>query len=180
MTSRGTRETPRQEADRTKKEQGRQGAARLNQQFRDAASKATENNPSPPKRSRRRTDGETQGGFRLSATQLFRRSETDTRRDTGSRIIGEFWSRATGHQTRNQASETRGREEASSGGELINWYLSLGYKIDVIRAMFPGLFTSSPSVQTQLWDTLDWVNPYWGSAEAYAEIHVEQHHHLSP
>ena len=176
MISRGTRETPRQQPERNKTEAGPRGAEKLKQQFRDAAKGLTGSDPGPAKKSRRRSGGGAHGGFRLSATQTSRRADSRIRRDANSRILGELWSRAASQHSRNQAAEAGGREQASSAGELIGWYLSLGFTIKAIRAMFPGLFANSPPAHAQACETMDSFNPYWTAVEAYADFHPDQHH----
>lgn len=165
--SRGARETPRQEPDRNRREQGARDNGKLREQFREAASAVTATALAPAKKARRRTEGDGLGGLRLSAFQIVRRNGVNLRKDARINPVAEIWSAEAGRYTRNRASRTGPREEASNGGELINWYLSLGYRIEVIRAMFPGLFTDSLSKQDHWSDSLDCFNPYWNPAEAY-------------
>jgi len=175
MKSRGARETPRQEPDRTKREQGRD-AGILKQQFREAAAGATATAPASAKKARRRTEGDGLGGLRMSAYHILRRGEAGMRKDVRVRTLAELWSAEAGRYTRNKAATAGPREEASSGGELISWYLSLGYRIEVIRAMFPGLFADSMPRQESWSDSLDCFNPYWTPPEAYGGF---DHHSFS-
>lgn len=174
--SRGARETPRQEPDRSRSEQETNDAAKLKQQFRDAAAAVTAEAPLPAKRSRRRSEGDGLVGLRMSAFQIVRRPEVSLPKDVRVRSLTETWSAEAGRYTRNRASVAGPREEASTGGELINWYLSLGYRIEVIRAMFPGLFTDSLAKQDHWSDSLDCFNPYWTPSEAYGAF---DHHSFS-
>jgi hypothetical protein len=97
----------------------------------------------------------------------------------------EVWNGATAqHTQKNQAPRAGVSRQASSAGELINWYRANGYSMKQIRAIFPGLFVDSPTVQPPVWDALDWLNLWnWNNPatnEGYGGFHYTEQQHLSP
>jgi hypothetical protein len=184
VTRWGTRERPAADKSPAADWKSHRFVESPRRQFRETAHGLTRSASAPKPKSRRRSGGDTRGGFRLPCWKTVHRADRHIQ-NARLRHTVDLWNGAAAQHTRKNETSVAGvSHQPSSAGEIINWYRANGYSMREIRAMFPGLFAESPSLQPQSWDASDWLDLWnWNNPspnEGCGHFHYAESHHLSP